>query len=53
MEALCFEVAAVTAAVVAAWLLGSSSMNWKFNSDQVVETNAARTTAETNQLTLL
>ena len=32
-QQLCYEVAAVTAALVAAWLLGSSSMNWKFNSD--------------------
>ena len=32
-QQLCYQVAAVTAALVAAWLLGSSSMHWIFNSD--------------------
>ena len=32
-QQLCYQVAAVAAALVAVWLLGSSSMNWKFNSD--------------------
>ena len=32
-QQLCYQVAAVTAALVAAWLLGSSSIEWKFNSN--------------------
>ena len=32
-QQLCYQVAAVTAALIAAWLPGSSSMHWKFNSD--------------------
>ena len=32
-QQLCYQVAAVAAALVAAWLLGSSSMQWKFNFD--------------------
>ena len=32
-QQLCYQVAAVTAALAEAWLLGSSSMHWKFNSD--------------------
>ena len=31
-QQLCYQVAAVTAALVAAWLLGSSSMHWTLNS---------------------
>ena len=34
-QQLCYQVAAVTAALVAAWLLGSSSMHCKFNSDNL------------------
>ena len=32
-QQLCYQVAAVAAALVAALLLDSSSMHWKFNSD--------------------
>ena len=32
-QLFCYQVAAVAAAMVAAWLLGSSSMHWKFNFD--------------------
>ena len=32
-QQLCYCVATVAAALVAAWLLGSSSMHWKFNFD--------------------
>ena len=32
LQQLCYQVAAVTAALIAAWLPGSSSMHWKFNS---------------------
>ena len=36
MAAALLSVAAVTAALVAAWLLGSNSKYWKFNSDNFI-----------------
>ena len=34
-QQLCYQVAAVTAALIAAWLPGSSTVNRKFDSDHV------------------